>query len=210
MSPVRFTAVGLGMTLALAAAGCSRPPQDIPQVGMVQKSAPIYIESGWEPPATMLNWQYIIVHHSATDSGNATLFGRWHKSKGWDGLGYHFVIGNGDGSPDGAVEISYRWTRQLTGAHVGGDNNIGKIGICLVGNFDKSRPTAAQMASLRRLVAFLQVRCSIPACRVCGHREVAAPGHTHCPGRNFSMLELRTELVADPPRYDASAVIVKH
>ena len=48
-------------------------------------------------------WRYIVIHHSATASGNAAEFDREHRARGWDGLGYHFVIDNGVGGPDGRV-----------------------------------------------------------------------------------------------------------
>jgi hypothetical protein len=199
-------ALSAALALALAAAGCG-PPRDIPKVSAPSpRAALIDAERGWEPPVPMLIWEYIVVHHSATAANGAVSIDREHKRRGWDGLGYHFVIGNGSETPDGAVEVGYRWQRQLTGAHVGGANNIGKIGVCLIGNFEVTRPTAAQMESLHRLLAFLQTRCAIPAGRVRGHSEVTAPGHTLCPGRNLSVPLLREALPAAPPRYEASAV----
>src|SRR5205809_827024 len=69
-------------------------------------------------------------------SGSAAEFDKYHRSKGWDGLGYHFVIGNGTGSGDGQVEVGYRWKRQMVGAHAGNaEYNQRGIGICLVGDF---------------------------------------------------------------------------
>jgi N-acetyl-anhydromuramyl-L-alanine amidase AmpD len=190
---------GLGLLLA----GCTPPPPpDIPQVGSHELKA----EVGWEPPAPMQEWAYIVVHHSATAAGSAATFHRHHQGKGWEGLGYHFVIGNGSETPDGFVEVGYRWTRQLTGAHVGGDNNIGKIGVCLVGNLDAATPTSRQMASLHKLLEFLQVRCGIPSSRVRGHSEVTRPGYTHCPGQNLPMPDLRSGLLREPPPYDPAAV----
>src|SRR5689334_10628503 len=46
-------------------------------------------------------WRYVVVHHSAGPSGNAAEFDKFHREeKHWEnGLGYHFVIGNGNGSP---------------------------------------------------------------------------------------------------------------
>ncbi len=134
-------------------------------------------------------WRYIVIHHSGTPSGNAAAFDRHHRvNRGWDGLGYHFVIGNGKGSADGGVEVGYRWSKQLTGAHAGRapDNsnlmNETGIGICLVGNFDITRPTANQMAMLRSLVAYLRGYCGIPAEHVLLHRDIRG---TRCPGKNF-------------------------
>jgi N-acetyl-anhydromuramyl-L-alanine amidase AmpD len=131
-------------------------------------------------------WQYIVVHHSATPTGNAAEFDREHRRKGWDELGYHFVIDNGLGGPDGRIETGSRWTAQKHGAHTGGtpnnEYNDRGIGICLVGNFEETRPTAAQLDSLRRLVLHLARLYGIPSSHVIGHRD-APNAKTLCPGR---------------------------
>ncbi len=136
-------------------------------------------------------WQYIVIHHSATPAGNAASFDRMHKAKGWDELGYHFVIGNGTGSGDGQIEVGPRWGKQKWGAHAKTAdqryNNYG-IGICLVGNFDIERPTRAQMESVARLVGYLMKTYRIPAVAVVGHSETKA---TDCPGRHMSVAEVR-------------------
>ena len=36
----------------------------------------------------------------------------WHRDRGFDELGYHFVIGNGTNSGDGQIEVGPRWTKQ--------------------------------------------------------------------------------------------------
>jgi N-acetylmuramoyl-L-alanine amidase len=129
-------------------------------------------------------WDEIIIHHSATDSGNAERFDRWHREgRGWDdGLGYHFVIGNGRGSPDGKVEVGHRWRRQHIGAHARGHNARG-IGICLVGNFEQYPPTPAQLKSLGVLLDRLGRRFGIAEEAIKAHRDV---GNTKCPGRHLS------------------------
>ena len=128
-------------------------------------------------------WHYIVIHHSATDAGSAAQFDAWHKKKGWDGLAYDFVIGNGTGSADGAVEVGYRWREQKRGAHAGNDlMNIEGIGICLVGDFTKTRPTSAQMRSLSRLCNFLSSYCGIPRESFRLHGDVR---RTDCPGPLF-------------------------
>jgi len=128
-------------------------------------------------------WKYIVIHHSGAGRGNARIFDRWHKQRGWDGVGYDFVIGNGNGQRDGAVEVTFRWTRQRVGAHAGVKQyNQHGIGICLVGDFEASHPTRRQLESLVSLVSYLQRRCKIPNYRVLGHRHVK---NTKCPGKNF-------------------------
>ena len=136
-------------------------------------------------------WQWIVIHHSATPYGNAQIIDGWHREKGWDELGYHFVIDNGNGGADGRVEVGPRWTKQKWGAHTKTtDNRFNDfgIGICLVGNFDVDHPSEAQMRSLANLVAFLMKTYHIPAERVLGHSD-AKP--TDCPGRFMNVAEVR-------------------
>jgi len=147
----------------------------------------------WAASSPSDRWRLVVIHHSATDSGSAAAFDRYHRDeKGWDGLGYHFVIGNGRGSADGLVEVGRRWRLQEDGAHAGvaEANRVG-IGVCLVGNFGKTLPTAAQMASLRCLCRWLHAECRMPYSSIVGHRDIKA---TDCPGKGFPMAELIEEL----------------
>jgi hypothetical protein len=152
----------------------------------------------WLPPADVeKKWTAIVVHHSATETGNAAIFDRMHREENhWDGVGYDFVIGNGSNSGDGEIEVTFRWRRQLAGAHCGGtpDNwaNVDAVGICLVGNFDYSVPTTKQMQSLTELVRFLQQRYGISTNRIYGHRNTPGARVTDCPGKLFPMERLKT------------------
>ncbi len=139
-------------------------------------------------------WEGIIIHHSASDFGDATTMDKWHKEQGLDELGYHFVICNGINAMakrDGEVEVGYRWMQQKHGAHcrvsVTDDNywNEHYIGICLVGNFEKNAPTEQQYKSLANLIEFLSDRYGITPDKIVGHNE-AENGGTLCPGRKFS------------------------
>lgn len=156
-----------------------------------------WVPAGWIPPGGISKrWQCIVIHHSASSAGCAGDFHTAHLQRGWDELGYHFVIGNGTGSGNGQIEIGSRWFKQKHGAHcrtTGNYHNEHGIGICMVGNFDRGTPTAAQQASVRKLVRFLMAKCGVSAVRVIGHRE--APGaHTRCPGSNVQMPRFRTVL----------------
>ncbi|HBZ54171.1 MAG TPA: hypothetical protein DEO88_02095 [Syntrophobacteraceae bacterium] len=132
-------------------------------------------------------WKYLVIHHTATEIGKATIIHNSHHDRGfWQGLGYHFLIDNGTlGKGDGQIEVSPRWIKQQMGAHcqAGGMNTQG-IGIALVGNFNYERPTPAQMEALVYLVTTLRQYYRIPATHVVGHRDIAN-GKTDCPGRNF-------------------------
>lgn len=170
----------------------SRPPQAPMTVAGVPRN--------WIPTASPRPWRWIVIHHSATPSGGAAAFDRMHRAKGWDELGYHWVIGNGTDTADGQIEVGPRWPKQKWGAHAKtADNRYNDygIGICLVGNFDKDRPTAAQLRSLARLVAYLMKTYHITPDRVIGHGDTKP---TDCPGHNMNLAAVRrmaTQALAD-------------
>jgi N-acetylmuramoyl-L-alanine amidase len=158
------------------------------------------VPADWIPSAgPERRWTAVVIHHSATPTGNAAIFDRWHREgRQWDGIGYDFVIGNGSDSPDGAVEVTFRWTQQRTGAHTGGTpNNWANeeaAGICLVGDFRQGRPTPAQLQSLTALLRFLAARYDIPSDRVYGHGTTPGAHVTDCPGSGFPLAEVRALL----------------
>jgi hypothetical protein len=128
-------------------------------------------------------WAVLALHHSASAVGGAKRFDDWHRARGWDGVGYAFVIGNGTDTADGEIETTFRWREQRDGAHVKGWNDLA-IGVCLVGNFEETDPTPLQRESLVRLVRHLRLRFGIPRERVVGH---GALGATLCPGKRLSV-----------------------
>ena len=140
-------------------------------------------------------WKYIIIHHSATEVGDALIFDAAHCRRGFNGLGYDFVIDNGScGKPDGDIEVSPRWIKQMNGAHCKASGmNYKGIGICLVGNFDRDYVSQKQLKSLVYLVNLLRKYYHIPLSHIMGHGQV--PGaNTHCPGRHFPWKEFWREL----------------
>ena len=159
------------------------PPVTI-QAPPLAPATPLILPPEWTPVAFERPWRYIVVHHSASESGCADSFDEDHRRRGWDELGYHFVIDNGHGGPDGRVEVGPRWPKQKWGAHCKTPdncyNNFG-IGVCLVGNFENRMPSPGQLASLRRLVLTLAARYHIEPSAVIGHRD-APHAATQCPG----------------------------
>jgi hypothetical protein len=158
------------------------------------------IPRDWLPPSHLeKKWTAIVIHHSATQNGNAAIFDKWHREGNhWEGVGYDFVIGNGTDSGDGQIETTFRWREQKTGAHCGGTPgnwaNEEAIGICLVGNFNRTVPTTRQMQSLVRLTRFLQERYGIPKSRIFGHNSTPGARATDCPGADFPMPQLKSML----------------
>ena len=146
----------------------------------------------WMPPARSDRWRCIVIHHSASEAGGAGRFDGWHREKGWDELGYHFVVGNGTDTALGQVEVGPRWLAQKHGAHCKTDDdfyNQHGIGVCLVGNFELGPPAEPQTRALTRLVRFLSREFDIPPDRILTHGGVT--GQTHCPGKHFDVEALR-------------------
>jgi N-acetyl-anhydromuramyl-L-alanine amidase AmpD len=165
----------------------------IRQTGLSERLKPYLDESSASeliyPNKADRPWRYIVLHHSAASSGSYDQIDAEHrKILGIDGCGYHFVIGNGNGSGDGQIEVAQRWTNQKQGVHCRNakSHEVDEygIGICLVGDLDKNPPTPRQIAAAKALVAHLSSRYEIAQARVQTHSHLAAT-KTVCPGRHF-------------------------
>lgn len=148
-------------------------------------------------------WKYIVIHHSATRSGNAKGFHKYHTDMGYGGLCYHYVIGNGRGAKDGDLYTGFRWKKQMAGTHCtinSWDYNIFGIGICLVGDFSRTKPTKKQMKTLMSLINKLRKKYKIPIKSIVGHKEVPLDDDpdkfeaTTCPGKYLSVEKIREQL----------------
>ena len=166
-----------------------------PSSGAKQKPAvaPQTAGPGWQLPDG--TWQYLVIHHSATQSGSVQSIHRQHQQRkeadgtAWLGIAYHFVIGNGNGMRDGEVQATFRWQQQLHGAHAGNALfNARGIGICLIGNFEETAPSNQQLDALKKLVTQLAARYQIPRRQVIGHSAVRS---TQCPGRLFPLRKIQ-------------------
>lgn len=95
----------------------------------------------------------------------------------WPDLPYHFLI-----APDGRIfegrDLAYE---PETNTHYSVNGNIG---VELMGDFEKQRPSRAQIASCVALTAWLCQKYKIDLAHVRGHMD-AAPGQTDCPGKDF-------------------------
>jgi N-acetylmuramoyl-L-alanine amidase len=133
----------------------------------------------------------IVIHHSATRTGNAKLFRCLHRVvNGWEDIGYHFVIGNGTYSDDGLVEQGR--PLNVMGAHAR-DHNHNSIGICLVGDFEEESPTTEQMKALGKLLGELLSRFGLSGKDIRLHRQLKGC-RTVCPGKNLGLDEVLVTL----------------
>ena len=117
----------------------------------------------------MRNLDTIVIHCTATPEGRdvtAAEVRRWHTSKGWSDIGYHFLV-----RLDGTVEVGRPIERM--GAHVRGHNK-NTVGVAYAGGTDaKGKPadtlTQAQYAAIVQLVT--ELREEYGWMDVCGHRD---------------------------------------
>ncbi|MBX3379914.1 MAG: N-acetylmuramoyl-L-alanine amidase [Phycisphaeraceae bacterium] len=140
-------------------------------------------------------WQAILIHHTGSPYATPQSLENDARSSGLTGLGYHFVIGNGNGLDDGELHVGSRWLRQQAGAHASGPKadwyNRNSIGICLVGNGDRGRFTEAQMRRLSQLVDAICRELNIPRDRIVLQDELVKGSG---PGRFFPGAAFREQL----------------
>ena len=122
--------------------------------------------------------KYLVVHCTATKLSQRVSvedIDRWHKARGWSGIGYHWYVDR-----DGHI-FPGRSEREA-GAHVIGYNHC-SIGICYEGGLDEQGNSAdtrtpAQKSAL--LFIIKDLKQSYPNAIVLGHRDF--PGvHKDCP-----------------------------
>lgn len=112
----------------------------------------------------------IIVHCSANRAGSALRMAdidSYHRSLGWIGCGYHYVI-----PTDGTIEPGR--PDEMVGAHCK-NHNRHSIGVCYIGGLSKDgKPadtrTDAQRIALRTLLE--QLRRRYPDALIVGHRDL--------------------------------------
>lgn len=112
----------------------------------------------------------IIIHCADTPEGRndkAADIDRWHKQRGFDRIGYHYVV-----DLDGTIEPGR--DLECVGAHCK-EHNTQSVGVCYIGGADKDtlKPkdtrTDAQKAALLLLLKFL--RAKYPEAKIYGHRD---------------------------------------
>lgn len=114
----------------------------------------------------------IIIHCSATPEGRAVTIeeiDKWHKERGFDCIGYHYVI-----YLDGSIHLGR--SIEKAGAHCVGQNK-NSIGVCYIGGLErdcktsKDTRTDAQKKAMRSLISELKVQ--YPNASIHGHSEFA-------------------------------------
>ncbi|MEW8139413.1 MAG: N-acetylmuramoyl-L-alanine amidase [Candidatus Thiodiazotropha endolucinida] len=109
-----------------------------------------------------MNIKRLVVHCSDSPNNRdvtAADIHRWHKEKGWSGIGYNAVIRR-------SGEVERGRPHYWKGAHVG-KYNAGSLGVCLIG---RDQFTDEQLAALRELLT--EWLHKYPNAEVMGHRDL--------------------------------------
>jgi N-acetyl-anhydromuramyl-L-alanine amidase AmpD len=195
--------------LLLAAAAFAAPPRP--------PKPPILSRAAWkaELPARMAQdkakWRFVL-HHTAypvTDevkklTGKAS----WQAAqkharsaqhlhrhiRGWNDVGYHYLI-------DWEGRILEGRPLDRLGAHVE-RHNTGSVGIVLMGDFSRQKPTAKQLAAAKDLLRWLSWELKLSPKHIAGHHHMK---FTACPGKHLNdpwdpkspLQALRTELLVE-------------
>ena len=111
----------------------------------------------------------VIIHCSATEDGkdfDIKDIDRWHRSRGWNGCGYHVVI-----KLDGTVQFGRPF--DTVGAHASGHNTT-SIGVCYIGGVKDGKPsdtrTPEQIKSMEEVCRFINHIYN--GVKFCGHRDL--------------------------------------
>lgn len=111
----------------------------------------------------------LIIHCSATPNGRpheAAELHKWHLDRGWDGIGYHWVI-----TVDGKLQAGR--PEYWIGSHARGHNSR-SIGVCMIGTDEFSDE---QWSVLKNLIHKKMIQYK--GIEVIGHNEVSKKS---CPG----------------------------
>jgi len=126
------------------------------------------------------NIKYIIVHQTRTPRDRTTfeLTKKYHINLGWGNIAYHYFIDANGRMRKGRNERTAGMHTKASGM------NLKSIGVCVAGDFNKEKPTSAQLKTLEAILKNLASKYHLPKDRILGHREVEGAA-TECPGDNL-------------------------
>lgn len=122
----------------------------------------------------------ITTHHACAKGVDVYTIDKWHKERGFAGIGYHIYI-----RMDGTIHRGRPIDR--VGAHCTNHNNH-SIGICFEGNFQEDTMPPAQLEAGQKVISYLFEMYGLNSDNVKKHSDHMA---TACPGKNFPFESLK-------------------
>ena len=196
--------LGLGMMLSFGALLVLDPQSPSARGGGVALSPLMSIEGSRGVDAVFqtqaeLNsdhWNSIVIVHSGSSKGSAASIEAEHVENGYDGLGFHFLVGNGTGMGNGEIHVGQRWLDQRDGADLAGTtagvSSRGMIEVCVVGDGNRKAFSDEQLRRLAQLVAAISEKFEIPSDKIFLHKDIAG---TTSPGQYFPRTAFENQLV---------------
>lgn len=102
---------------------------------------------------------------------------RFHQTgkRKWADIAYHYLIDRAGNVYEGRPS----WARGDTATRY---DTTGHLLVCVVGDYDKQKPTARQLTVLADLLAWASKKHHLDPTKITGHRQHAA---TSCPGKHL-------------------------
>lgn len=177
---------------------CSEPNMVSRDIWRKNLAAPIVVP-------TCTDAEHIIIHHSAIENSSMDymqqvqfIYDLHTKSNEWDDIGYNYLIALDGSIYEGRDGQGVCQDDNLKGAHFCAKNN-NTMGVCLMGNFNKSTPSEAMINSLIKLISWKLKKEDISPYAVLefpknsGNQLPVIVGHrdgcnTECPGSQLYKL----------------------
>ena len=137
----------------------------------------------------------IIVHHSLTQDSGSVSWGAIRKyhtqtlKRPYKDIGYHAGVELVKSGQELYYEILMGRMWDTPGAHVRGHNQD-SLGLCLIGNFDLTIPTLAQLQAGAKIVSLWLELFDLTIGDIHLHREYDP--NKSCPGRQFSLRDFKS------------------
>lgn len=158
----------------------------------------------------------IAIHHTAVAVGGdkrsgaervRAIYAYHANNRGWGDVGYHYLV-----DEDGQIYEGKAGGKSIVAGHAY-CNNVGTLGIALLGNFEQEKPTQKQLKALQWLVADLGDEYDIDLDKkvkfhgktmepVVGHRDLIS---TACPG--FFIYSAIPQILANAASGDVTASV---
>ncbi|MCX8194109.1 MAG: peptidoglycan recognition protein family protein [Candidatus Pacearchaeota archaeon] len=128
------------------------------------------------------NIKYLIIHHT-NNNKNVEEIRQQHKARGFEDIGYHFLI-------DKKGNLIKGRNVKFVGAHTL-HYNKNSLGIALIGNFNKEKPTRKQIQTLIRFLKEKIKQYDLKINSIKGHCNF---NKKSCPGKNLNLKKIKQQL----------------
>lgn len=136
-------------------------------------------------------WRFdsIVVHHSASRTGDYASIQAIHAKRGWNDAAYQLILSNGSMDlPAGMLEASSHYRDLSPGPATSNQiSNLGGLHICIIGNYQTDSFPDSLRPPLGRALRELSKKYHIKPEQILFHRDVSP---SVCPGKHIQKEEM--------------------